>query len=425
MTINPFQTAKDQLQAAADIAKLNQDKVERLKMPDRCVEVSLPVKLDNGRQKIFIGFRSQHNNSRGPYKGGIRYHPDVSLDEVKALSFWMTFKNAVVNVPFGGSKGGIIVNPKELSLGELERLSRAYVQKIYPLIGPEVDVPAPDVNTTGQIMAWMVDEYQKITKHPKALATFTGKPIEQGGSQGRKEATGFGGGYVLEECLKDPPFNFPPIHSTSSGQVLGGESGRGSVAVQGFGNVATFFAQAAKNLGFKVVALSDSKGGIYNPAGLDLDKVTAYKKTAGALKDFPGSQNISNEVLLELEVDVLVPAALENVLTGENADKVQAKLIVEMANGPTTKEADAIFDKKGIAVIPDILANSGGVCVSYFEWYQNMHEEIWNKQQVLEKLSKQIRQAFADVLAIKDQYQTTFRNAAYILAAKRVIEKMN
>jgi len=409
MEINPFQTAKDQLQAAADIAKLDLDKVERLKIPDRYMEVSLPVKLDSGQQKIFIGFRSQHNNSRGPYKGGIRYHQQVNLDEVKALSFWMTFKNAVVNVPFGGGKGGIIVNPKELSLGELERLSRAYVQKIYPIIGPEVDVPAPDVNTTGQIMAWMVDEYQQLTHHPKALATFTGKPIEQGGSQGREEATGFGGGYVLEECLKAKVADIPQ---------------GGSVAVQGFGNVATFFAQAAKNLGFKVVALSDSKGGIYNPAGLDLDKVMVHKKSTGALKDFAGSQNISNEVLLELEVDVLVPAALENVLTGENADKIQAKLIVEMANGPTAKEADAIFDKEGIMVIPDILANSGGVCVSYFEWYQNMKQETWSKEQVLEKLSKQIRQAFADVLAVKNQYQITFRNAAYILAAKRIIEKM-
>ncbi len=406
---NPFETAKSQLMQAAKIAKLDEDKIEQLLATDRCVEVSIPVKMDNGKQKIFTGFRSQHNNARGPYKGGIRYHQDVNLDEVRALSFWMSFKNAVVNVPFGGGKGGIIVNPKELSAGELERLSRGFVQKIYPLIGPEVDVPAPDVNTNGQIMEWMVDEYKSLTGHPKALATFTGKPLGKGGSEGRAEATGFGGVYVFEEAVKNS---------------LGGVVKGNTMALQGFGNVSSFFAQAAQKLGFKVVALSDSKGGIVNLEGLDLDAVAEHKKQTGSLKDFAGAKNITNSELLELPVDVLVPGALENVLTADNADKVKAKLIVEMANGPTTPEADAIFAKKNIPVIPDILANSGGVCVSYYEWYQNMNNEVWSKEDVLEKLSKQIKQAFVDVYELQKKYNTTFRTGAYILAAERIIAKM-
>jgi glutamate dehydrogenase/leucine dehydrogenase len=406
--VNPFETAKSQLEAASKIAGLDKDKVARLKSPDRYLEVSIPVKMDSGEQKIFTGFRSQHNNSRGAYKGGIRFHQDVNLDEVRALSFWMSFKNAVVNVPFGGGKGGIIVNPKELSVGELERLSRGYVQKMYPVFGPEMDVPAPDVNTTGQIMGWMLDEYQKITGN-KSMATFTGKSLDNGGSQGREEATGFGGVYVFEEVVSSKIVDLPA---------------GAKIAIQGFGNVATFFAQAAEKLGYKVVALSDSKGGIYNPEGLNFNEVQAHKKVTGALKDFAGSKNISNQELLELPVDVLVPAALENVLTKENAEKIQAKLIVEMANGPTTLEADAVFDKKGVVVIPDILANSGGVCTSYFEWYQNMHDEKWEKPQVLEKLSKQIKQAFADVLEKRNKYKSSFRSAAYVLAAERIIEAM-
>lgn len=405
---NPFETAKSQLETAAKIAQLDFEKIEQLKIVDRYVEVSIPVKMDNGKQKIFTGFRSQHNNARGPYKGGIRYHKDVNLDEVRALSFWMSFKNAVVNVPFGGGKGGIIVDPKQLSTGELERLSRGYVKKLYPVFGPEFDVPAPDVNTTGQIMGWMLDEYQKITKNT-SNATFTGKALDNGGSEGREEATGFGGVYVFEEVIKSKVVDLPT---------------GASIAIQGFGNVATFFAQAVIKLGYKVVALSDSKGGIYKPQGLDYYGVLAHKQTTGALKDFEGSKNISNQELLELPVEILVPAALENVLTAENAEKIKAKLIIEMANGPTTPEADAVFEKNGVVVIPDILANSGGVCASYFEWYQNMKQETWDKQQVLEKLSKQIKQAFADVLQRRNKYATSFRSAAYILAAERIIEAM-
>lgn len=409
MQANPFETAKAQLTEAADIAKLNSNKVEQLKSPDRYTEVSIPVIMDNGSQRIFTGFRSQHNNARGPYKGGIRYHQQVNLDEVRALSFWMSFKNAVVNVPFGGGKGGIIVNPKELSVGELERLSRGYVQKMWRLFGPEVDVPAPDVNTNGQIMGWMVDEFGKLSQHPKFKATFTGKTLQDGGSQGRTEATGFGGVYVFKEALKAKLGNVP-------------QGGR--VAIQGFGNVATFFAEAAAALGFLVVALSDSKGGIYNPAGIDLQTAHKQKTDTGALTGTPQTKNISNEQLLELDCDVLVPAALENVLTKDNAGQIKAKLIIEMANGPTTKEADQIFAEKGIVIIPDILANSGGVCTSYFEWYQNMHQESWSKEQVLQKLEQQMIAAFNDVYDRQKKYGTTFRNGAYILASERIIAAM-
>jgi len=408
MHVNPFETAKAQLEAAAKLAQLDVDKVEQLKNPDRYVEVSIPVILDNGEQEIFTGFRSQHNNARGPYKGGIRFHQDVNLDEVRALSFWMSFKNAVVGVPFGGGKGGIIVNPKELSPTELERFSRGYIKNMYPVFGPEFDVPAPDVNTNGQIMGWMLDEYQKITGN-KSKATFTGKSLEDGGSQGRTEATGFGGVYVFEEIVNKKIVNL---------------SEGASIAIQGFGNVATYFAEAAKKLGFKIVALSDSKGGIYNPEGIDVALAEAHKKSTGALKDLSGAKNISNHELLELPVDVLVPAALENVLTAQNAEHIKAKLIIEMANGPTTPEADMVFEKKGIVVIPDILANSGGVCTSYFEWYQNMNNVVWSKEEVLEKLSAQIKQAFADVWDRQKKYSTTFRNGAYILAAERIIGAM-
>jgi glutamate dehydrogenase/leucine dehydrogenase len=407
MNNNPFDSAKAQLDAAAKTANLDSAKVEQLKHPDRYVEVSIPVTMDDGSQRIFTGFRSQHNNSRGPYKGGVRYHHKVNLDEVKALSFWMSFKNAVVDVPFGGGKGGIIVNPKELSEAELERLSRGFIKKIHRLLGPEFDVPAPDVNTNGKIMGWFLNEYEKQTG-TKAPATFTGKTIEDGGSEGRTEATGFGGGYVLKQAL---------AHNLVPGEQK-------TIAIQGFGNVATYLAEITKDMGFKIVALSDSKGGIYNGEGIDLASAEAHKEQTGALKDLSGTENISNEQLLELDVAILVPAALENVLTAENADNIKAKFILEMANGPTTPEADEIFHKKGVTVIPDILANSGGVCTSYFEWYQNMHNEKWSKEDVLAKLEKQMIEAFNNVFEKKQKYDTTFRNAAYIVAAERIIAAM-
>ncbi len=405
---NPFQTAILQLETAAKVAGLDMQKIERLKHPDRYTEVTIPVVMDNGEQKIFRGFRSQHNNSRGPYKGGIRFHQQVSLDEVKALSFWMSFKNAVVDVPFGGGKGGVIFNPKEVSKAELERISRGYVKKLYRLLGPEFDVPAPDVNTTGEIMAWMVDEYEKLTG-TKALATFTGKPLDKGGSEGREEATGYGGSIVLRELLASKAANVPE---------------KAVVAIQGFGNVATHFAETANKLGMAIVAVSDSNGAIYRPEGLDIKAVEAHKKQTGSVRNFEGAENISHEHLLELNVDILVPAALENVLHKENAENIKAKVIIEMANGPTTWEADEIFAKRGITVVPDILANSGGVCTSYFEWYQNMHGEHWNREDVLKKLEEHMVKAYKAVLEQKEKHNTTFRNAAYILAAQRIIEKM-
>ena len=407
---NPFESAKKQLAEASQTASLDSNKVEQLNNPDRYIEVSIPVIMDDGTQRIFTGFRSQHNNARGPYKGGIRYHQDVNLDEVRALSFWMTFKNAVIDVPFGGGKGGIIVNPKELSEGELERLSRGYMKQMWRNFGPEIDVPAPDVNTNGQIMMWMRDEFEKQTG-TVAPAVITGKAIENGGSEGRTEATGFGGGYVLREAL-------------SAGLVTSPAAETKTIAIQGFGNVATYLAEYAKEHGFKVVALSDSKGGVYNENGIDLAVAESHKKLTKALKGLEGTTEITNEELLELDVDVLVPAALENVLTAENAEKVKAKFILEMANGPTTPEADVIFAKNGVTVVPDILANSGGVCVSYYEWYQNMHNEKWTKDDVLKKLDEQISSAFKAVRDAQEKYKTTMRTAAYIVASQRIIDKM-
>jgi glutamate dehydrogenase/leucine dehydrogenase len=403
---NPWERANVQLSNAIKFFKIDPLLEAGLRNPDRIVQVSLPMKMDNGSVRVFEGFRVQHNNARGPYKGGIRYHEMVDMDEVKALSFWMTFKNAVVGVPFGGGKGGIVVNPKELSEAELERLSRNYVRKMYKMFGPEFDVPAPDVNTNGKIMAWMLDEYETMTG-TKAPATFTGKPIENGGSEGREEATGFGGSAVLKKAI-------------ASGAVE--ISSGASVAIQGFGNVASHFADTAWDIGMKIVAISDSKGAIYNAFGLDIGKLSAHKKETGSVRNFPGAKNITDAELLELPVDILVPAALENVLTAENTSKIRAKLIIEMANGPTTAEADEIFDKKGIVVIPDILANSGGVATSYFEWYQNMHGEKWTKEQVLSKLTDLMEKAFDAVNGERIAYKTNFRNAAYIVALQRIAE---
>lgn len=407
---NPFESAKQQLDAAAELASLDIKKIEQLKVPDRYIEVSIPVERDDGTQRIYTGFRSQHNNARGPYKGGIRYHQDVSLDEVRALSFWMTFKNAVVNVPFGGGKGGIIVNPKELSEAELERLSRGYMKKLHPVFGPEMDVPAPDVNTGGTIMTWMRDEYEKQTGS-QAPAVITGKPVSEGGSEGRTEATGYGGGFVLQEAIK-------------AGMLPVGEGEERTLAIQGFGNVATYLAEIASLLNFKIVALSDSKGGVYNPDGIDVKTAEAHKKTTGKLEGLAGTKSITNEDLLELEVTVLAPAALENVITGSNASKIKAKMVLEMANGPTTPEADEVLAKNQVLVIPDILANSGGVCVSYFEWYQNMHNESWPKEEVIKKLEEHIIAAFKDVCDMQEKYGSTMRTAAYVLAAQRVIAAM-
>ncbi len=403
---NPFESALQQLENAANILKLNQDILLQLQKPQRTISVSIPVKMDDGKIKVFEGFRVQYNNARGPYKGGLRYHPQVDMDEVKALAFWMSIKNAVVGVPFGGGKGGIAVDPKQLSPGELERLSRKFIDLIYRNIGPQIDVPAPDVNTTPEIMGWMVDEYGKLVGHV-VPAVITGKPLDQGGSEGREEATGFGGVEVLKAAAVE--LKLPT---------------GASVAIQGFGNVGAHFAALAEAAGFKIVAVSDSKGGIYNPEGLNVEQVKKFKTETGSLKGLAGAAEITNEALLELPVDVLVPSALENQIHEENAPKIQAKLIVEMANGPTTPGADIILKQRGVWVIPDVLANSGGVATSYLEWVQNLEESHWTREEVLGKLTKYMIDAWQNVLAIMKKHDTDFRNAAFILAINRIAQAM-
>jgi len=397
-----------QLAVAAKKLKLDKNFLAELQNPARIISVSIPVKMDDGHTEVFQGFRVQYNNFRGPFKGGLRFHPQVDMDEVKALAFWMSIKNAVVNVPYGGGKGGVAVNPKELSKSELERLSRKFIDLIYPDIGPHVDVPAPDVNTTAEIMGWMVDEYSKLAGK-FTPAVITGKPISMGGSQGREEATGFGGFEVLKEILKTDKRKRSDI----------------SVAVQGFGNVGYFFAKFAQEFGLKVVAVSDSKSGIYNSAGLDIEKVLDWKKKKGALAGFTGTKTITNEKLLELPVDVLAPAALENQLREDNAHKIKARVIIELANGPTTPQADKILLRKKILVVPDVLANSGGVATSYLEWFQNLKKEKWPKQKVLSRLSKYMRQALKDVLQTGKKYKTDLRTAAFILAIHRLYKAKN
>lgn len=416
MNNNPWERAKRQLFAATKHLSLPPLLLARLSEPDRIIHVSLPVEMDNGQVKTFEGYRVQHNNILGPYKGGIRYHQNVSMDEVRALAFWMSMKCAVVDIPFGGGKGGITVNPKELSEKELEALSRLFIKRLGTAIGPTIDVPAPDVNTNPTIMSWMVDEYSRLVGK-KTPAVITGKPLEKGGSQGRTEATGLGGSYVLLETLRK-------LKKDPKGMT---------VAVQGFGNVGYYVALFLKQAGMKVVAVSDSKEGIYVEDGLNPEMTLACKQKKGMLSgcycvgsvcDLQKGRKITNEELLELDVDVLVPAALENVITKDNASRIKAKIILEMANGPLTDDADGILEKKNILVIPDILANSGGVATSYYEWYQNMYRVKWRKKQVFAKLKKQMEKVTGEVFLAKRQYKTSMRTAAYISALKR-IEKVN
>lgn len=376
--------------------------ISLLKKPQRFYAKKLSLKLDNGKTKVFQAYRSQFNDARGPYKGGIRYHPHVSEDEVKALSFWMAVKCAVVGIPYGGAKGGIVFDPQTLSQNELKKLTYAYAEFIAPYVGPWIDVPAPDVNTDGQIMAWLLEAYEKKVGY-QAPAAFTGKPIELGGSQGRTEATGLGGVTVLKEYLKKKGINLK----------------KATIAVQGIGNVGYWFAAIAKEEGLKIVAISDSKGGIYNPKGLDIEKIAKEKEVTGKIKS-----NITNDELLALPVDILVPAALENAITKENAGKIKAKLVFEMANGPTTPEADEILAKRKIDVIPDVLTNAGGVTVSYFEWIQNLNGYYWEKEEVLNKERKIMIKAFNDISKTAIEKKVSYRKAAFILAIKRIIDAM-
>ncbi len=426
---NPFESAMLQLKRAT--AKLPKKDAEQLilllSQPQRILNVTIPVKMDNGKIKIFQGYRVQFNNARGPYKGGIRYHPQVSLDEVKALSFWMAMKCAVADLPLGGGKGGIIVYPKKLSAKELERLSRGYIRAIWDCIGPDKDVPAPDVNTNGVIMGWMLDEYLKLkdaawgltAKEKKEYSsTFTGKRIKDGGSEGREEATGLGGLYVLQTILK---------HHKLAGKKL-------TAAVQGFGNVGYNVAKFLIEAGIKVVAVSDSRGGIYVPDGVNPKLTLECKKKngylagcycSGSVCDLKKGKPITNAQLLELPVDILVPSALENVLTAQNAKKIKAKVILEMANGPTTPEADTILYRRGIPVIPDILSNSGGVSVSCFEWEQNLKGQHWTKEAVNRKLKAKMEKETTNVWLASKKYKTDLRTAAFIVALNRIVKAVD
>lgn len=414
---DPFDDALIQLEKAAPKAGVSSDYLEHLSYPHRQVEVYLHLKKDNGQTQIVRGFRVQHNNWLGPYKGGLRYHGQVDINEIKALAFWMTIKNAVVDVPFGGGKGGIEIDPKTLSKTELERLTREYVQHISAVIGPEIDVPAPDVNTNAQIMEWMADEYGKIIGED-CPAVVTGKPLHCGGSEGREEATGLGGLYVLEKLVEKLNLKKPL-----------------KVAIQGFGNVGSHIAILLQQNGYEIVALSDSKGGIYKKEGsFDAGSVKECKKTnksisscycvdkiCGLSRDYKG--DITNEKLLELPVDILIPAALEGVINKKNASKIRAKVIFEMANGPVTSEADQILKKRKIMIVPDVLANSGGVTVSYFEWFQNMKGEKWGLEKVRNKLKEKMVKAFDDVWEIHKRKKVDLRMAAYILALQRLSSK--
>jgi glutamate dehydrogenase (NAD(P)+) len=403
--LNPFRIAQIQFDMAAEYLKLDAGLRQILRAPKRVLEVSIPVKMDNGQTKVFVGYRVQHNVSRGPAKGGLRYHPNVTLDEIKALAAWMTWKTATVNLPYGGAKGGIVCDPKRMSKGELERMTRRYAAEIQPIIGPEVDIPAPDVYTDAQTMAWIMDTYAMTVGHA-APGVVTGKPVSIGGSEGRVDATGRGVLYVVEEACKVKKINL-----------------RGaSVAIQGFGNVGSAVARLFAEKKVKIVAISDSRGGVHNPRGIDPLRALRYKERSGTVVGMPGASRISNDELLALKCDILVPAALENVITLHNADQIKAKIIAEAGNGPTTPHADEILSRKGIFVIPDILANAGGVTVSYFEWTQDLQGFFWQVAEVNSKLEFVMRRAFNDVHETMRKFHVYPRAAAYILAVGRVAD---
>jgi glutamate dehydrogenase (NAD(P)+) len=406
--LNPFAIAQAQLAQAAEILELEPAVHEMLRWPLRELHVTLPVRMDDGTVKVFHGFRVQYNDSRGPTKGGIRFHPDETIDTVRALAAWMTWKTAVVDIPLGGAKGGIICNPKEMSPGELERLSRAYIRQVGRILGLEKDVPAPDVYTTPQIMAWMVDEYAVIKGHNE-FGVITGKPLELGGSQGRGDATARGGLYTVREAAR----------------ILGIDLKGATAAVQGYGNAGSFAHILGQEiLGLKFVAVSDSKGGIRNWDGLDPEEVLAHKRETGSVINFPGAENITNEELLELEVTVLFPAALENVITSQNAGRIKAKISAELANGPTTPEADKILHENGVYVIPDFLCNAGGVTVSYFEMCQNAYDYYWDLDTVHERLDRKMTAAFHAVHEMAQEYKVDNRVAAYLVSVVRVAKAM-
>ena len=405
--INPWEVAQRQFDLAAERLGLDEGMRRVLREPRREFTVHFPVHMDDGSVQVFTGYRVQHNLGRGPAKGGIRYHQDVSLDEVKALAMWMTWKCAVVGIPYGGGKGGVIVDPKKLSQKELEGLSRRFFTEIEVLIGPEKDIPAPDVNTNAQVMAWFMDTYSMHQGYT-VPGVVTGKPISLGGSEGRNEATARGCIYTIVEAARH----------------RGMDLRKARVAVQGFGNAGSIAARLIAEEGSTVVAVSDSTGGIHNPAGLDVAKVIAWKGEHGTVQGFPGASDVTNAEVLEVECDILIPAALENQITDRNAGRVKAKLVAEAANGPTTPDADVILAANGVFMIPDILCNAGGVTVSYFEWVQDLNRDQWTEIEVNEKLRVMMKKAFHETLAIAERESCDMRTAAYLLAVERVANAM-
>ncbi len=407
-TLNPFEIAQLQVKTACDKLGTEPAVYEILKNPARVLEVSIPVKMDDGSVKSFVGYRSQHNDAVGPYKGGIRFHQDVTRDEVKALSTWMTFKCGVVGIPYGGGKGGITVNPAELSKGELERLSRGFARAIAPIIGERKDIPAPDVNTNGQIMTWFVDEYERTTGRFEP-GVFTGKPVEFYGSLARTEATGYGVAIMARDAAK------------KIGLPLEGAK----VVIQGFGNVGSFAAHYITEMGAKIVAVGDHTACIVNDNGFDVKALMAYVKEHKAVKGFPGAtKELDRSEVMGIECDILMPCALENQITSNNVNSIKAKIVSEGANGPTTPEADKVLSEKGIVVIPDILANAGGVTVSYFEWVQNLMRYSWSFDEVQEKQEKLMVKAFEEIWNLKEEHKVDMRTAAYMMSIKRIAVAM-
>jgi glutamate dehydrogenase (NAD(P)+) len=402
---NVWEMAKKQLDEVASLIGLNESLHGYLRQPKRTLEVSLPVRMDNGGFKMFTGYRVQHNMSRGPGKGGIRFHPDVTLDEVKALAMWMTWKCALVNIPFGGAKGGVICDPKHMSIQELENLTRRFTSEISIIIGPEKDIPAPDVYTTPQIMAWIMDTFSM--QHGYSIpGVVTGKPISIGGSLGRDKATARGCLYVVDEAM----------------HALGHTIENASVAIQGFGNAGMYAAQLMEARGYRVVAVSDSQGGVANESGLDARGLSAHKLETGSVVGFKGGERIDNREVLEFDCDVLVPAALEKVITRENAPRIKAKIVAEAANGPTMPEADDVLFDRGVMVLPDILANAGGVTVSYFEWVQDLQANFWEEDEINERLKRVMTRAFREAHDQAQRHGVSMRKGAYCVAVNRVAE---
>ncbi len=403
--MNPHDHALEQLDKAAQLMNLDPTLHKIFSKPKRVLEVSIPVEMDSGEYEVFTGYRVQHNFNRGPTKGGIRYHPAVTLDEIKALAMWMTWKCAVVNIPYGGAKGGVVCNPKQMGTKELEHLTRRFTVEIIGMIGPDSDIPAPDVYTNPQVMAWMMDTYS-IVKGSRVLGVVTGKPLSAGGSHGRREATGRGTAITTLNACRHLKMNPEELR----------------LVVQGFGNVGSVSAKILDEAGLRLIAASDSQGGVYNPRGLEVAKLVEVKAQGGSVIHYGDADRVSNEELLELETDILIPAALEHVITEENAPRIKARIVAEAANGPTTVGADAILEDRGVFVAPDILTNAGGVVVSYFEWIQGTQSFFWDEATVNEQLERIMHKAFADVLALHEERTVGMRMAALILAISRVAE---